>query len=410
MTPPRVLLLLAVTALALSGCVTPNAGSAGRNAIDRATTNTTSVAKLTPKAQIGRTSDLKSDVAGMQLMADKVESGIQTSGNIVKDPALNAYMQTLVCKLSGPYCGDIRVYVLRVPYFNASMMPNGTLQVWSGLLLRSQNEAQLAAVLGHEIGHYLREHTIERMRNTIVTSNVLAFVQLAAAGAGVGVVGSVASLVAIAQQTAYSRDQEREADQYGHQILVEHGYDPRQAAVLWDQLIEERDTEESEEAKSLFLSTHPLPEDRSIALTALAEAADPDGKLTKIGAEQFHAVMQPLRTSFLWDELHLRRYDRFQTLLSLVAKSKRRLGEVYFFQGELQRLRNDTDDMESARNWFNKALKAGGTPVEIHRSLGQTHQKIGDDAAAKAAFQKYLDLNPSAKDAKMIRYILGTFS
>jgi beta-barrel assembly-enhancing protease len=406
-TPSRAFLSFAVTALALGGCVTPNAGhnGAGGDAAD-----TVSVAKLTPKAQIGRNRDLKSDVAGMQLMADKVESGIQTSGNIVQDPVLNEYMQNLVCKLSGPYCGDIRVYVLRVPYFNASMMPNGTLQVWSGLLLRSQNEAQLAAVLGHEIGHYLREHTIDRMRNTIVTSNVLAFVQLAAAGAGVGVVGSVASLIAIAQQSAYSRDQEREADQYGHQILVEHGYDSRQAAVLWDQLIEERYTDDSDEPKSLFLSTHPMPEDRSLALLEMAESIDPDGKRKKTNAKQFHAVMQPLRTSFLWDELHLRRYEQFETLLSLVAKSKQNPGALYFFRGELERLRNDAGDMNSALDWYNKALQVGGAPAEIHRSLGQTHQKLGDDDAAKAAFQKYLDLNPSAKDAMMIRHILGTFS
>ena len=55
--------------------------------------------------------------------------------------------------------------LVRTPYFNASMAPNGMMQVWSGLLLRVDNEAQLAAVLGHEIGHYLARHSVERLRD-----------------------------------------------------------------------------------------------------------------------------------------------------------------------------------------------------------------------------------------------------
>lgn len=409
MTSPLRVAANAAAALALSGCVATSDGGMA-NRLNR---DGDAVATLAPKLRPGQNVDLKSDVAGLRLMSDKVERNLRTSGNIVRDPAINQYVQSLVCKLAGPYCGDIRVYVVRAPYFNATMMANGSLQVWTGLLLRTQNEAQLAAVLGHEIGHYLREHTIERMRRVVNTSNVLAFVQLALAGAGVGIVGSVASLVAVAQLTAYSRDQEREADHYGHQIIVEHGYDPRQAARVWDQLISEKDTdddEEDEEPKSLFLSSHPLPIERSQNLTEMAELADPNAKLTKTGAARFNAVMLPHRLSFMWDELHLRRYDRFERLLELVGKSGLKIGELKFFNGELHRLRNKEGDIDTAREHFEQALKDGGAPVEIYRSLGQVHRKLGNEAESVAAFKKYLELNPAAKDAKMIRYMLGATS
>ena len=58
-----------------------------------------------------------------------------------------------------------QVHLVRTPLFNASMAPNGMMQVWTGLLLRVDDEAQLAAVLGHEFGHYLARHSTERLRD-----------------------------------------------------------------------------------------------------------------------------------------------------------------------------------------------------------------------------------------------------
>ena len=83
----------------------------------------------------------------------------------LRDPKLRSYVQDIACRLGAGHCPDIRVHLVRTPYFNASMAPNGMMQVWSGLLLRVDNEAQLAAVLGHEIGHYLARHSVERLRD-----------------------------------------------------------------------------------------------------------------------------------------------------------------------------------------------------------------------------------------------------
>ena len=246
------------------------------------------------------------------------------------------------------------------------------------------------------------------MRSVVNTSNALAFIQLAAAGAGVGVVGSVASLVAVAHLTAYSRDQEREADTYGHEYLMKHGYDPREGGRIWDQLMAERDADETEEPQSIFLSSHPLPDERSAALAAMAEQADPSEKQTDLGKDRFDAVFLPHRASFLRDEFHLRRYDRFEKLLDLIAKGGRKLGELKFFRGEMYRLRDKPGDMETAQELYNSALKASGAPVETYRSMGQVHQKLGNPGKAKVAFNKYLSLKPTAKDAKMIRYMLRT--
>src|SRR3546814_3527175 len=78
---------------------------------------------------------------------------------------MHAYLVEVMQRLSRDFSSDMRVYLMRTPYFNASMAPNGMMTVWSGLLLRVNDEAQLAAILGHEMGHYMQRHTLARMRD-----------------------------------------------------------------------------------------------------------------------------------------------------------------------------------------------------------------------------------------------------
>lgn len=105
--------------------------------------------------------------AGLWMVMDRAEEDLKTSGHLVKDEELNGYLKSIACRLLPKYCDDIRVYLVQMPYFNATMAPNGAIQIWTGLLLRVQNEAQLAAIIGHELGHYLRRHSLQRMQDAI---------------------------------------------------------------------------------------------------------------------------------------------------------------------------------------------------------------------------------------------------
>lgn len=409
MTGLRVLSALLLLA-SMAGCVVTHTGptysaKTGKEVSDDG-------GRLTATVKPGTRPALDTDEAGWRMTYDKAEASFRTSGKLISDPKLNRYMQDLVCEIAGPYCKDIRVYVIRAPFFNATMGPNGAMQVWSGLLLRVRNEAQLVAVLGHEIGHYLRQHSLQRMRNAIYTTNALAFFQLAAAGAGVGIIGDLGSIVALAQLTAYGRDQEREADRFGHQFLVDNGYDPREASKVWAQLNTEQKAAPGDEAesRSVFLSTHPLPEERYEALALMAEEAGADETLTKIGADRFNAVVLPHRRLFLQDELNLRRYDRFDTLLEMLIADGQNRAELYFFRGEICRLRGDTHDDERALEFYHAALNKGTPPGELYRSLGQIYQKLGQGGKAREAYSKYLEAKPNAEDADIIRYLIGTLT
>ncbi len=151
------------------------------------------VSCATPRGTPGAMDDIRpsqrpgvsSDEAGLWMYMDRIESRLKTSGRLVTDPALNAYVRQIVCRLDPVHCADIRIYIVDTPHFNASMAPNGCMQVWTGLMIRAENEAQLAYVLGHEMAHYLRRHTLQQWRTVRDTSSALAFFSLAAAAAGV---------------------------------------------------------------------------------------------------------------------------------------------------------------------------------------------------------------------------------
>ena len=70
----------------------------------------------------------------------------------VNDPVLEGYLQGVTCRLAREYCSQIRVYVMDVPHFNASMSPNGYMEIWTGLLLRVENEGFLGQHRSVDVG------------------------------------------------------------------------------------------------------------------------------------------------------------------------------------------------------------------------------------------------------------------
>jgi len=92
--------------------------------------------------------DAKETEAGLWMIFDNFENDVKNSPLRVRDPALNSYVRDVICKIAASTCGSLRVYIVNDPSFNASAAPNGMVIVNTGLLLRSENEAQLAFVLG----------------------------------------------------------------------------------------------------------------------------------------------------------------------------------------------------------------------------------------------------------------------
>lgn len=155
---------------------------------------------------------------------------------------------------------------------NAYCMPGGKIMVFSGLADKlNATDDELAAVIGHEIAHALREHGRERMSQAYVEQFGL---QALAAFVG-GTAGSLAAQGAgMGSKLLFSlpngREQEREADRMGLELAARAGYNPEAAVSLWKKMMAA-----NKEAPPEFLSTHPSSENRIKDLEALTPKVMP---------------------------------------------------------------------------------------------------------------------------------------
>ena len=324
------------------------------------------------------------DEAGLWLVMDRSEQALKTSGSIVSDAGINAYLRQLLCRLAEDLCSDIRVYLVRIPHFNATMAPNGVMQVWTGLLLRTDNEAQLASVLAHEIAHYRYQHSLERFRQVKNTTNILAPFQLISAAGGMAYAGSMAELVAVGSLLKFSRDDEREADSGGLEMLQER-------AAL------------DEDGSSIFLSTHPSPEERIEVLRQKAEVTSRTRTDWEIGATRYNSIVRPLRFALFRDELRLRRFPATQILLDRSLEAGRSVPEIKYFQGELYSARLEDGDLSNAEAVYRECLQYPQAPSEAYRELAMIYMKSGRGEQAVPLFESYLAREPNAFDRGMVK-------
>jgi len=341
--------------------------------------------------------EVSSDEGGLWALLDREERKLRRGAFLMRDDALRDYLTGIACKLGGDHCADTRVYAVRTPLFNASMAANGMMQVWSGLLLRVENEAQLAAVIGHELGHYLQRHQIARLRDARDRSAVASFVSL------FGVAGLIGNLALIAGMYGYSRDHEREADRIGVSLMHGAGYDSRQAAVVWRHLRAELAANPAADPSrnSVLFATHPSSEERE---AALAELAGEGGG--SVGETDYQARIEP----FLWDlcddELKRAQYDETIALFTRLSDKRPQRADLRYFRGEARRMRAQAGDVALAMEDLNAALALDKPPAVAHRALGFVHQQEGRADEARSAFGRYLQAAPDAPDAGIIKTYL----
>jgi predicted Zn-dependent protease len=203
-----------------------------------------------------------------EIQIDKQYSPFQFSADYgaVQDNALNAYIDRTGKNLA---VGSHRTHMpynfhaVNANYVNAYAFPGGTIACTRGILLSLDNEAELAALLGHELGHVNARHTAEQMSKGMLTQVVVGGLSIAAGAAG-GIYGNLASqlgqLGAGALLASYSRDNERQADALGMDYMVKAGYGSEGMVGLMDLL--QSMGKHKPSAIELMFATHPMSEER----------------------------------------------------------------------------------------------------------------------------------------------------
>ncbi len=203
-----------------------------------------------------------------EIQLDQENSPHQFSSDYgdVQDAVLNAYLTQVGNELTAASHRPNMPYSFRcvnATYVNAYAFPGGSIATTRGILLELDNEAELAGLLGHEIGHVNARHTAERMTKSILTSLVVAGVAIyvekkhekyAPLAAGLGNIAAGALLA------HYSRDDERQADELGMEYMTRAGYNPEGMVGLMDVLRSLSDHKPS--TIDMMFSTHPMSEER----------------------------------------------------------------------------------------------------------------------------------------------------
>lgn len=352
--------------------------------------------------------DPSSVEAGLWDRSEEMEMRLRTGGRVIEDEALNRYVRDVTCRLAPEYCDELRVYVTNQPALNATVTPNGMIDIWSGLLLRATNEDELAFVLGHEVSHYAENHTIERWNQVKTTMSVTMAISVGvgAAGAYYGVDTSgfidLAYYGAMAAIFSYGRGHENQADELGLARAVAAGYDPSAGVRLWQSAQAETaasdfPTVRRREAWGSAFRSHPLTSERIDNLRRLA-----NGRTGADAPDRHRAAIRPHLAAWLRDDLRRRDFGQTLSIIDRLGASGEDAGVLEFFRGEVYRIRRTDGDLERARASYQRAIEFPDAPAEAWRELGEINRRLGDRDSALAAFQEYLERAPGADDLWLV--------
>jgi len=229
---------------------------------------------------------LKSDAALAQEGARQM-AAIRASSALVQDRKTIDYVACVADAIVGVLDGDAaalywELAVVNQPDVNAFVMPGGKIVVKSGILSVTDNQDQLAAVLGHEVAHVTAHHANERATRGELAGYGMEVIAIVLAGdtqnpysrsydpnRARGIYGAANTFGSLGLMNPFSRMQETEADDIGLMYMAKAGFDPRESVSLWKNMNSSEKTAKIPE----FLSTHPSGESRIEAMvTRLPEA------------------------------------------------------------------------------------------------------------------------------------------
>lgn len=213
-------------------------------------------------------------------MADQTWDDVVRQVPPVRDPAAHARLARIGAPLveaAGRTDLDWTFTVLDSPEFNAFVLPNGRVGFFRGLLEFAGDDAEVASVLGHEVGHVIARHSAERVSQELAVQAGVSIAQMLIAGeAGqyadeIGAALGAGAVMGVL--LPYSRKHELEADRIGVGLMRKAGYDPAAAVRFWERMAARADGPRQPEV----ISTHPADDRRLAELKAAVSGAGAAG-------------------------------------------------------------------------------------------------------------------------------------
>jgi len=319
---------------------------------------------------------------------------VRESLRVIDDPLLTDYLESLGNRLvaaDGAGAGKYRFFFVDDPTINAFAGPDGYIGVFSGLVLATQSESELAAVLAHEIAHVTQRHLMraveDQKRSTIPTAAALVAAAILGAqvssDAGAAAIAGVQA-VATQRQINFTRENEKEADRIGISTLAAADFDPYAMPGFFERLAKASRTYESSAPE--FLRTHPVTTSRT---------ADALGRAGNYGYKQrpddlrFHLVRAGLRERSFSNPQKAITYFRSQ------IKSKRYRNEIATRYGYALALARGKQ-IDAARTITDELLAKHPNQTELIILDARLDAKSGAKKQAVKTLQTAVGLRPSS--------------
>ena len=329
--------------------------------------------------------------------AQEEQDAIDGSGLLYQNTEVENYLNQIAEKLqTNSVSPDIsfKIKVIKDPKLNAFALPNGVIYIHTGILARMDNEAQLAALLAHEMTHCTHRHSLKALRNIkertqAKSATVRELAQLP------GITASIASI------NGYTRELETEADRVGLDLAVKANYDPNEVLKLFELLKQENEIEGAEEP--YFLGTHPKVQQRIENVNRwLAE--NNRGKITgSKNTIKFQSRMSRLMLENARLDLRQGKYFIAQSTVKKYLTVNPDDAQAYFLLGEIFRQRGWKNDSVAAINSYEKSISLNPSFAESHKAMGLIHYKDGEKRRAKKYFESCLLLSPNIADKAYIQ-------
>ena len=316
------------------------------------------------------------------------------------DPALTQYVQGVGNRLAAQSPVDLpyEFTVLNNSVPNAWALPGGKIAINRGLLTELDSEAELAAVLGHEVVHAAARHTARQISRGMLLQLGVLGVAVASSDSdygnlAVGGAGLAAQLVTM----KYGRDAERESDFYGMQYMSKAGYDPQGAVSLQKTFVRLSEGRKTDWLSGLFAS-HPPSQERVDANIATAATLPAGGKT---GEQEFQRALQKTRAAKpAYDA-----YDEGRKALSekkideALALSNKALS-LFPQEAHFHSLRGDVrlvaDKFDMAVTNYNRAIERRNDFFYYHLQRGLAKKELGQTDGAVVDLERSINLLPTA--------------
>ena len=384
--------------------------------------------------------------------AQEAEDKIVPASRVYDESRLQQYVDQVADRLTpvsylAARGAGVRVRVRKDPRLNASALSHGTLVIHTGLIARSENEAQLAGVLAHEIAHVTHRHHVREARaieNRRTATNVVGFLTLLAVTAAAvdqanrgnyetadALARSAPPLLTLglnlsfaAMVSGYSRDLEREADEEGIRLMAAAGYDPREMAAMFRTMRDEAG--ERGVLETFFWGSHPRLSERIETVDRLASRYSVNVRPAIAPGSEFDRRAQWIRVSNAQYDAYLGRLAVARAQVSKAEEAtppalRPAAGEVFrglmwagAARGARSRLKNE--------NLANEVIQLAVTSFDRAAAIAPPRSPIVADAyrlkglmlydwwesgtprcESKLALKRYLDLRPDAFDRDAVR-------